>query len=64
MGCKPPPPAPWMAKAQSNAAKLGATPQRSEATVNRAMQLMKKRLRPTALEIQLVIGKTMALAMR
>ena len=40
---------------------LGASPQSRELAANSAMQIMKNRLRPSALEIQPVMGRTMAL---
>jgi hypothetical protein len=62
MGCKPPPPAPWMARKHNSTGRVGAAPQNKEARVNSAMQIMKKRLRPMRLESQPLMGKTTALA--
>ena len=64
MGCKPPPPAPWIANAHSSAGRVGAAPQNKEAKVKSAMQIMKKRLRPMRLESHPVMGRTTALATR
>ncbi len=64
IGCRPPPPAPWSTLATSRIGKLGASPQSIELAVKSAMQIRKNRLRPTALVIQPVVGRTMALATR
>src|SRR5580704_9825285 len=61
MGCRPPPPAPWITRKRSSMLRLAALPQRTEATVNMKMQTMKKRFRPKRLASQPLIGRTMAL---
>ncbi len=64
IGCIPPPPAPWIARAISRKPKLGAMPQTNEAVVNSVMQIRKKRLRPTTLVIHPVMGSMIAFATR
>src|SRR5579875_2622985 len=64
MGCRPPPPTPWMTRDISRIAKLGAIPQNSELNVNRETQIRKKRFRPSRETNQPVIGHTTAYEIR
>src|SRR5258708_7056551 len=63
-GWRAPPPAPWMTRASSMMARVGAAPQAKLAMVKMVTQDMRKRLRPNLRENQLLAGRTMALATR
>ena len=64
MGCNPPPPAPWMARATSSIGRLVAIPQKTELSVKTDRQIRKYRLRPSALTIQPAAGSIIALQTR
>ena len=64
MGCKAPPPRPWMMRKTMSSPRLVAAPHSMELTVNRIRQISRKRLRPTRKESQPVMGRMMALETR
>src|SRR5207249_9195029 len=59
-----PPPRPWNTRANTRNVRLGAMPERNELTVNRTVQIRKKRRRPTSPESQPVAGMMIAFAAR
>jgi hypothetical protein len=59
-----PPPIPWKTRATIKNSRLGAIPERNEATVNRVVQIRKNRRRPKSDESHPVAGMTMAFAAR
>jgi len=64
IGCRPPPPVPCRMRNRISSARLGASPQSSELTVNRTMHVMKNCTRPNAPAIQPLMGSTMAFETR
>ncbi len=60
IGCRPPPPAPWITRKSSSKGSDGAVPHKKELMVKTTMQLMKKRLRPSTLAAHPPIGSTIA----
>src|SRR5690242_10842787 len=63
-GCRAPPVAPWMMRQMTSEARLGAAPQKNDAMVNPAVDIISSRLRPNRDASQPVIGRMMALATR
>ena len=64
MGWSAPPPTPWMMRKTMSIPRLVAMPHNMELTVNRAMQRIRKRLRPNSADSQPVMGRMMALETR
>src|ERR1700712_3830966 len=61
-GWRAPPPAPWMTRARSMMARVGAAPQAKLAAVKMVTQDMRKRLRPQRGENQLLGGGARAVS--
>src|SRR5213594_543865 len=59
-----PPPRPWNTRANTRNVRLGAMPESNELTVNRTVQIRKKRRRPSSPESQPVAGMMIAFAAR
>ena len=64
IGCRPPPPAPWITLNNRRKTSDGASPHKNDDTVKTTMQLMKNRLRPSTVEAQPPSGSTIAFETR
>jgi len=64
MGCKPPPPRPWIIRKKTRWERPVAVPHRRELMVKMTMEIRRYFLRPMSLASQALKGITTALATR